>query len=284
MKCHDDSKLKCKTCSKTLPSLRKYCIRVDRQFLHRNVNHVNGHGVRTYRQTSYTIRTKVGNKIVVHSDVVGAASYYYLLYFDFLVQYCGNSSASRTGVTADLRWIIHVHDDVIKWKHFPHYWPFVRGIHPSPVNSPHKGQWRGALMFSLICAWISGWVNNRQAGDSRRHCAHYDVSVMVLPGALKIHNYTHRKGRDTSMWTCDRCHKSLSGQAALMRHKARCTGGGKPKRLRCRKCSYSCYTKVYFRDHMRLRHGVIPEDQERHIVDVIPTLPMKSRQQVRVAF
>ena len=69
------------------------------------------------------------------------------------------------------------HDDVIKWKHFPRYWPFVRGIHRSPVNSPHKGQWRGALMFSLICAWISGWANNREAGDfetpSRplwRHC------------------------------------------------------------------------------------------------------------------
>ena len=42
------------------------------------------------------------------------------------------------------------HDDVIKWKHFPRYWPFVRGIPRSPVNSPHKGQWRGALMFSLI--------------------------------------------------------------------------------------------------------------------------------------
>ena len=46
------------------------------------------------------------------------------------------------------------HDDVIKWKHFPRYWPFVRGIHRSPVNSPHKGQWRGSLMFSLICAHI----------------------------------------------------------------------------------------------------------------------------------
>ena len=33
-----------------------------------------------------------------------------------------------------------LHDDVIKWKHFQHYWPFVRGIHRSPVNSPHKGQ------------------------------------------------------------------------------------------------------------------------------------------------
>ena len=57
------------------------------------------------------------------------------------------------------------HNDVIKWKHFPRYWPFVRGIHRSPVNSPHKGQWRGALMFSLICDWINGWVNNREAGD-----------------------------------------------------------------------------------------------------------------------
>ena len=75
--------------------------------------------------------------------------------------------------------ILLLHDDVIKWKHFPRFWPFVRGIHRSPVNSPHKGQWRGALMFSLICAWINGWVNDREAGDLRRHSAHYDVIVMV---------------------------------------------------------------------------------------------------------
>ena len=70
------------------------------------------------------------------------------------------------------------HDDVIKWKHFPRYWPFVRGIHRSPVNHPHKGQWRGALMFSLICVWINGWENNREAGDLRRYRAHYYVIVM----------------------------------------------------------------------------------------------------------
>ena len=70
------------------------------------------------------------------------------------------------------------HDDVIKWKHFPRYWPFVRGIHRSPVKSPHKGKWRGALMFSLICVWINGWVNNGEAGDFRHHRAHYDVTVM----------------------------------------------------------------------------------------------------------
>ena len=70
-----------------------------------------------------------------------------------------------------LLYIIHplnvfwLHDDVINWKHFPRYWPFVRGIHRSPVNSLHKGQWRGALMFSLICAWINGSVNNHEANE-----------------------------------------------------------------------------------------------------------------------
>ena len=52
-------------------------------------------------------------------------------------------------------WIVtgfYTHDDIIKWKHISRYWPFVRGIRRSPVNSPHKGQWRGALMFSVICA------------------------------------------------------------------------------------------------------------------------------------
>ena len=70
------------------------------------------------------------------------------------------------------------HDDVIKWEHFPRYWPLVQGIHWSPVNSAHKGQWRVGLMFSLICAWINDWVNNRMAGDLRRHRTHYDVIAM----------------------------------------------------------------------------------------------------------
>ena len=77
-----------------------------------------------------------------------------------------------------LLWALYIHDDVIKWKHFPCYWPFVRGIHRSPVNFPHKGQWRGALMFSLICVWINDWVNNRETGDLRRQSGHYDVIVM----------------------------------------------------------------------------------------------------------
>ena len=69
----------------------------------------------------------------------------------------------------------HNHDDVIKWKHFPHYWPFVRVIHRWPVNSPHKSQWRGALMFSLICAWTNNW----EAGGLRCHRAHYGIIVMT---------------------------------------------------------------------------------------------------------
>ena len=39
-------------------------------------------------------------------------------------------------------------------------------------------QWRGALMFSLICVWINGWVSNREAGDLRRYRAHFDVTAM----------------------------------------------------------------------------------------------------------
>ena len=64
------------------------------------------------------------------------------------------------------------------------------GNSPVPLNSPHKGQWRGALVFSLICVWINGWVNNRAAGDLRRHRGHYDVNVMVwlLYGSVHFMN------------------------------------------------------------------------------------------------
>ena len=81
------------------------------------------------------------------------------------------------------------HDDVIKWKHFPRYWPFVQGIHRWPVNSLHEGQWRRALIFSLICAWINGWVNNHEAGDLRSHLAHYDVTVMSLVESTHWNDY-----------------------------------------------------------------------------------------------
>ena len=59
-------------------------------------------------------------------------------------------------------------------------WPFVWRIDRLPVNSPHKGQWRCALMLTFICAWINGRVNNRKASDLRRHLDHYDVIVMCI--------------------------------------------------------------------------------------------------------
>ena len=87
------------------------------------------------------------------------------------------------------------HDDVIKWKHFSRYWRFVRGIHRSPVNSPHNGQWRGALMFPLICVAISGWVNNHKAGDLRLYRAHYGVIIMsggiAKPGLISLVKLDH---------------------------------------------------------------------------------------------
>ena len=69
------------------------------------------------------------------------------------------------------------------WGHpmetIPRYWPFGRGVHRSSENSPHKGKWRGALMFSLICAWTNGWANIRDAGDLRRRRTNYGTTVMI---------------------------------------------------------------------------------------------------------
>ena len=89
-----------------------------------------------------------------------------------------NDSREMSVVWCEFHVYYGKHDDVIKWKHFLRHWPFVRRIHQWPVNSPHKGQWRRALMFSLICAWINNWVNIPEAGDLGRHRAHYDVTVM----------------------------------------------------------------------------------------------------------
>ena len=109
-----------------------------------------------------------------------------------------HSPGPTTGVTPHLSQ--YNQDDVIKWKHSPHYWSFVRGthwsdqrkpqssmslafvrgIHRSPVDSPHKGQWHRALRFSLIYAWTNDWANNRDAGNFRCHGTHYDATVMIM--------------------------------------------------------------------------------------------------------
>ena len=98
------------------------------------------------------------------------------------------------------------------WPHqmeaFPRYWPFVRGIHRSPLISPRKGQWRGALVFSLISAWTNGWVNNREAGDLRRHRAHHNVTVISHHGSYLFHwvlvefIYGHRSQTSNAPHSC----------------------------------------------------------------------------------
>ena len=107
--------------------------------------------------------------------------------------------------------MLTTHDDVIKWEQFPPHWPFERGIHWWPVKSPHKGHWRCAVMFSLICAWTNGWVNNQVIVDLRRHGANYDVIVMrwqplcawvaVKALAIHIHHQWQRVGNAASIMT-----------------------------------------------------------------------------------
>ena len=89
-----------------------------------------------------------------------------------------------------------VYDDVTKWR----YWLIGRGIHQSPVNPFHKGQWRGALMFSFICAWTNGWVDNRDAGDLRRYCARYDVTVRLWEIAIRAIALRQPQWQGALMW------------------------------------------------------------------------------------
>ena len=67
----------------------------------------------------------------------------------------------------------------------------MRGIHRSPVNSPHKGQWPGALMLSLIWAWTKGSENHPDAGDLRHHHTHYEITIMSFT-AFRRYNQPFR--------------------------------------------------------------------------------------------
>ena len=83
-----------------------------------------------------------------------------------------------------------IHDDVIKWKHFPRYWPFVRGIHRSPVNSPHKGQWRRALMVffclhpnkRLSKQWLGWWFETQSCPLWRHRNNLPELFVKLITG------------------------------------------------------------------------------------------------------
>ena len=97
-----------------------------------------------------------------------------------------------------------LHDEVIKWKHFPRYWPFARGIHRSPVDSPHKGQWREALVFYLIYAWTNDLANNREMSSYQNRKSHCGDKTVVR--SSNLHNGISRTSKMASLyWFSPRC-------------------------------------------------------------------------------
>ena len=81
----------------------------------------------------------------------------------------------RTAVISSISSIWWCH----QMKPFTALLALCEGIHRPSVDSPHRGLWRGALMFSLMCPWKNGWANNLDPGDLRRHGAHYDFTLMI---------------------------------------------------------------------------------------------------------
>ena len=117
------------------------------------------------------------------------------------------------------------HDVVINWKHFLRYWNFVWGIHRSPVSSHHKGQWRGVMLFLWSELWKNGWVNNREAGDLRRHRAHYDV-ILIFVASIRARLWWMGFNRWSHCHENDRRSSThLSSQSLLVNFTLGRTGG-----------------------------------------------------------
>ena len=101
------------------------------------------------------------------------------IYVSLGLSACGNTCVFKCPKT-------DLHDDVIKWKHFPRYWPFVWGIHRSLVNPPQRPVTRSFDVFFDLR------LDKRQSKQSRGcHRAHYDVTVMIYkrhssPGSLPV--------------------------------------------------------------------------------------------------
>ena len=99
------------------------------------------------------------------------------------------------------------HDDVIKWRHFPRHWPFVRGIYGRqwiPLTKTSDADLWCFLWFKQ--AWINHWVNNGEAGDLRRHQAHHDVTVTTALRCMQKHRESPVKAlrlvcRSGQFWT-----------------------------------------------------------------------------------
>ena len=111
-----------------------------------------------------------------------------LILFISRIGFCGNfckvtvMPLDHVDATSTLVQIIAWRRQATWWRHQMETFSALLAICAgnSPVKSPHKGQWRGALKFSLICVGINGWVNNREAGDLRRDRAYYNAIVMNI--------------------------------------------------------------------------------------------------------
>ena len=101
--------------------------------------------------------------------------------------------------------------DVIKWKYYPRYWPFVWGIHQSSVNFPHNGQWRGDLTFTLICALNKrlskqslGWWFETQSRPLWSHC---NGCGLIYDAMITVHGiaWSHRTSSLTERMLTETC-------------------------------------------------------------------------------
>ena len=88
---------------------------------------------------------------------------------------------------------VYIHDDDIKWKHFPRYWPFVRGIHRSTVKRSF------VVFFDLrLNERLSKQLRRRYL---RRHRTHYDV-IVLCNANLDISSSKHSGWRQAVLdWT-----------------------------------------------------------------------------------
>ena len=76
--------------------------------------------------------------------------------------------------------------DVVTWKHVPHYWPFVRGIHRSSVDSLTKRQLCIVFIFPLLLSWTIIKTASRVAGDLRRHDAYVTSLYVCTAGGMAV--------------------------------------------------------------------------------------------------
>ena len=126
------------------------------------------------------ISKRVGKltRMISWADIFTVQQSYYCGWYHKGVLADGWSCAGMWFCSITRDCLLKTHDDVIKWKNFLRYWPFVRGIHRSPVNSSHKGQWRGA--FDVFFDQRLNKRLNKQPWVFKRDALYTNQSTMTL--------------------------------------------------------------------------------------------------------